>query len=336
MTTLDGAAVPVHTVSVVVPVYGGESHLRQLAEEVAESTTDRVSPDGHVYRVSELLLVDDCGPDRSDEVIRELEATHSWVRGVWLSRNFGQHAATIAGMASSGAEWIVTLDEDGQHDPAEIGVLLDSAMRHQSTLVYAAPVNAAPHTWFRRVTSRVAKRVVNVLSGGQDASVFQSYRLMTGEVGRSVAAYAGSGIYLDVALGWVASVPSTAPVHLREEAGRPSGYRTRTLLSHFWRLVVSSGTRSLRLASLLGVACATLGLLLAGTLVLMRVFGDAPVQGWTSLMVVMLLCTGLLLFVLGIVAEYLGVAVGMAMGKPLYVITQDRARGPLGRGRGRP
>ena len=70
--------------------------------------------------------------------------------------------------------------------------------------MYAKPVNLAPHSAFRRLTSRASKRVINLLSGGADASVFHSYRLMLGEYGRSVAAYAGPGIYLDVALGWVA------------------------------------------------------------------------------------------------------------------------------------
>ena len=86
-------------------------------------------------------------------------------------------------------------------------------------------------------------------SGGNDASIFHSYRLVLGEVGRSVAAYAGAGVYLDVALGWVAGTAATCPVRLRAEGDRPSGYSLRRLLSHFWRMVLTSGTRLLRLVS---------------------------------------------------------------------------------------
>lgn len=320
-----------HTVSIVVPVYRGERHLEALTREIELLTQPQVSPDGSVYRVVELLLVHDCGPDESDRVIRELAAAHAWVQPVWLSRNFGQHPATLAGIASSRGDWIVTLDEDGQHDPADIGVLLDSALRHRSPLVYADPVNKAPHPAFRRLTSRTAKHLVNLLSGGADASVFHSYRLILGEVGRSVAAYAGQGVYLDVALSWVTGSPATAPVRLRDEGERQSGYRPRALLSHFWRMVLTSGTRALRMVSVLGVVVATLGGLLALALVIDHLSGGSDVQGWTSLMVVTLLCSGCVLFALGVIAEYVGVAVGMAMGRPPYLIGSDPAAGPLGR-----
>lgn len=322
-----------HQVSVVIPVYRGEKHLAAVIADIEPLTTTRTSPDGHPFRVVETILVHDCGPDDSARVMRELAAEHSWVRPLWLSRNFGQHAATLAGMASSAGEWIVTLDEDGQHDPSDMGNLLDAAIRDRARLVYARPTNSAPHGPFRRFTSVASKRVVNALSGGADASVFHSYRLMLGEVGRSVAAYAGDGVYLDVALGWVAGHPSTAPVTLRDEGERQSGYSPRTLLSHFWRMVLTSGTRGLRMVSLLGALFAVIGVLLAGWIALDKIVGDAVTAGWTSLMVVLLLCTGAILFFLGVIAEYVGVAVNMAMGKPLYLLTGDPEDGPLGRHR---
>lgn len=333
MTSTESATAPVpdHRVSVVVPVYRGERHLPGLVAEVAELTESRRTADGHPFRVVEMVLVHDCGPDRSDEVIRELAQKYDWVRPVWLSRNFGQHAATLAGIASSGGEWIVTIDEDGQHDPHEIGSLLDAALRHAASLVYAAPVNPAPHPTSRRITSKLSKQVVNLLSPAADAALFHSFRLILGEVGRSVAAYAGQGVYLDVALSWVARTPVTAPVTLRDEGERQSGYRPRTLASHFWRMVLTSGTRGLRLVSMLGVCVAVLGFVLAVVLVVLRLTRGINVQGWTSMMVVTLLCSGATLFALGVVAEYVGVAVNMAMGKPLYLITSDPETGPLGR-----
>ena len=320
-----------HLLSVVVPVYRGERHLRGLIADLQPYTKSCLSTSGHPYRVTEVLLVFDCGPDQSPAVMRDLAAEHDFVRNVWLSRNFGQHAATLAGMASSGGEWIATMDEDGQHDPAYLGDLLDVALAEGAGVVYGRPTNAPPHSFFRNLTSRTAKRAVNLLSQGADASVFQSYRLMLGEVGRSVAAYAGAGVYLDIALSWVAGTASTAPVRLREEGERVSGYSTRTLVSHFWRMVLSAGTRGLRIVSGLGIAFAVVGFLFAVYLVINRLTDDTLIQGWTSLVVVVLLCTGAILFSLGVIAEYVGVAVNMAMGKPLYLITSDPADGPLGR-----
>lgn len=320
-----------HQVSVVIPVYKGESTLPALIAEIAPLTDVVTSPGGSPWTVGEVILVFDNGPDGSAATIRDLEAQYEFVRAVWLSRNFGQHSATLAGMASSGFEWIATIDEDGQHNPVQIGLLIDAALEKQVPLVYAEATNAAPHGPLRNAASRGAKWLVARLAGSRAAVEYQSFRLIVGEVGRSVAAYAGSGVYLDVALGWVAAGSTTAPVELRSEGGRASGYSTRKLIGHFWRLILSSGTRGLRIVSLAGVLFAIAGVVLAIVFVIERVTNGNLPAGFTSLMVVLLVTSGAVLFSLGIIAEYLGVAVNMAMGKPPYLIVSDPDRGPLGR-----
>jgi polyisoprenyl-phosphate glycosyltransferase len=319
-----------HLLSIVVPVYRGADTLDALVAELAPLTTPFCTPRGRTARVTEVLLVHDCGPDNSDDVIRRLAAAHAWVSPVWLSRNFGQHAATLAGMASSGGDWVATLDEDGQHDPTFLGAMLDCAMDEQADVVYAAPVNPAPHGVLRNLASQWAKRSLRWLTGNSDAYYFHSYRLVLGEVARSVAAYAGPGAYLDVALGWVARRIRTCPVRLRSEGGRASGYRFRTLLSHYWHSVLTGGTRLLRAVSLLGLVLATIGFVLALVLVWMRLRHTVGPPGWTSLAVVALITSGAILLALGVIAEYVGVAVHMAMGRPLYVIVSDNHDGPLG------
>jgi len=320
-----------HRISIVIPVFQGEHTLGPLVHEIALLTAPTLTAEGHEFQVIELLLVNDHGPDRSDEVIRELAAKHDFIRPVWLSRNFGQHPATLAGMASSSGDWIVTMDEDGQHDPADIGDFLDVALKEGSQLVYADPVNKPPHNVLRNGTSRLAKWIFSTFLTGASEGTFQSYRLVLGEIGRIVAAYAGSGVYLDVAMGWVAGPAAACPVRLRDEGARQSGYSTRALLSHFVHLVLSSGTRALRMVSALGVLFAVGGIGYAVYLLVVRFASDATPQGWTSTMVVVLVSTGAILFSLGVIAEYVGVAVNMAMGKPLYLIVGDPKDGPLGR-----
>ncbi|HZY01232.1 MAG TPA: glycosyltransferase, partial [Dermatophilaceae bacterium] len=121
------------------------------------------------------------------------------------------------------------------------------------------------------------------------------------------------------------------PVRLRDEGGRPSGYSTRALLSHFVHLVLSSGTRALRLVSALGLLFAVGGIGYAIYLLVVHFTSSTTTQGWTSTMVAVLVSTGVILFSLGVIAEYVGVAVNMAMGKPLYLIVGDPKDGPLGR-----
>jgi polyisoprenyl-phosphate glycosyltransferase len=326
------APAPPHTISVVIPVYQGATTLPGLIAEIAPFFAATTTQDGHSFVVNEVILVHDHGPDTSAATIRALAAEFDQVRPVWLSRNFGQHPATLAGMASTGGDWIVTLDEDGQHDPGYIPAFLDTAMAEQATLVYSAPQNAAPHGRLRNAASTISKTAVVKLLG-TDVSGFQSFRLVLGSVGRSVGAYAGAGVFLDVAMGWVNPSTAFCPVILREEGGRPSGYSPRRLLSHFWRMVLSSGTRGLRAVSLLGAFFALGGVLLAAYIVISRLAGRVDQAGWSSLMVVTLLTAGAVLFALGIIAEYIGIAVNAAIGRPLYLVADDPAHGPLGRPR---
>jgi polyisoprenyl-phosphate glycosyltransferase len=325
-----------HDISVVVPVYRGEWHLPGLVGELQHFTEPFDTPAGNRARIVEVVLVHDNGPDDSPRVMRELAEKHDWVRTVWLSRNFGQHAATLAGMSSTGGDWIATLDEDGQQDPGDIASMLDTAIREQATVVYGDPVNKPPHGTFRNVSSWIAKWLIGHVGGAKEVTKYNSFRLVLGEVGRSVAAYAGSGIYLDVALGWVARPVAMSPVTLREEGDRVSGYTVRTLMSHFWRLALTSGTKALRMVSVLGALLAVLGFAVATLLVVAKLAGVFIEPGWTSIVTILLITSGAILFSLGVLAEYLGVAVNIAMGRPAYLIVSDPAEGPLGRPSGQP
>jgi polyisoprenyl-phosphate glycosyltransferase len=308
----------------VIPVYSGAVTLPGVVKELEQLRSTQETSDGRQFRVDEVLLVWDRGIRGSEEVVRELAACDEWVRPVWLSRNFGQHPATLAGMTSSAGDWIVTIDEDGQHDPAYIGDLLDTAYRDRTQLVYAAPTNRPPHGVLRNAASWLTKWLfVHVLMSSDGPRAFNSYRLILGEAGRSVAAYAGAGVFLDVALSWVVANPSTCPVLMRQEGRPASAYSFRRLLSHFWRLVISSGTRPLRYVSAMGVLFAIFGFGVAINTAIQKIIGDISVPGWTSVFVAVLVLGGAALFALGIIAEYIAASATMAMGKPVYVIVRD-------------
>lgn len=312
-------------VSVVIPVYRGEDTLPALLAELSPYTAVQTTTEGRRFRIAEVLLVWDRGPGRSDEVIRKLNETYDWVRPIWLSRNFGQHAATLAGMTSSGGDWIVTMDEDGQQDPSFIGAMLDEAYAHGAQLVYARPTNPPPHSRLRNAGSRTAKRIFVGMLADQEFEEFNSYRLVLGEVGRSVAAYTGAGVYLDVALSWVVANVSTCPVVSRTEGRPPENYSYRRLLSHFGRLVISSGTKPLIFVSFIGVAFVLLGGLAALWVAWGSFFGNLPINGWASMFVALMVVGGAVMLSLGIIAQYIGAATNMSLGKPLYVVVRDPA-----------
>ena len=320
-----------HTISVVIPVYGGERTLASVVQELDRYREPSRTEMGHVFRVCEVVLAWDHGQDGSERVIRHLESANSHVRAVWLTRNYGQHAATMAGIEASVGDWVVTLDEDGQHDPAFIPKMLDTAMTDQAPLVYARPINKPSHGFLRNTASRVAKVILSSMLGNTSARVHQSYRLVLGSLGRRVVEQTGAGVYLDVALSWIAPTPSTTDVLLRDEGDRVSGYSTRRLFSHFWRMVLTSGTRGLRVVSALGALFAGAGLALTIAIVIAYFAGSDFPHGWASTVIVVLVSSGAILFALGTISEYIGVTVNRALGRPLYVVGEDPHRSALGR-----
>jgi undecaprenyl-phosphate 4-deoxy-4-formamido-L-arabinose transferase len=307
-------------VSIVVLVYQGERTLEPLLAAIEPLTAPGATPRGRRFQGAEVILVHDGAVDNSHAVMESLAARLPFVTNVWLSRNFGQHPATLAGMAATSADWVVTLDEDGQQNPADIGGLLDAAIEVDAPLVYGQALNPPPHGLVRNTLSRLAKGLSAVIVGNRQMAHFNSYRLVRGDIARSLAAYCGHGVYLDVALAWVVGRWATGPVTLRPDRRlRPSGYTFRALFAHFGRLILTAGTRPLRLISVVGFLAVLIGVGLSAVIVWARLRHQIPVQGYTSLIVVICFFSGVVLFSLGIIAEYLALSLTTGMGRPLYV-----------------
>mgnify|MGYP000959901373 CR=1 FL=1 len=313
-------------VSIVIPVYAGEQTLPTVLAEIRPLTEQQTTPGGLNFRVCEVILVHDCGPDRSDAVLEQIALTCPFARIVWLSRNYGQHAATMAGMASATGDWVVTIDEDGQQNTADIGRMLDVAHQASLQLVYARPTNPPPHGWLRNFASRSAKRIAARLLGSDGKVLFNSYRLIDGETARTLAAYCGHGVYLDVGLFWMVGRIGSCPVQLRSELEPRSSYSWLKLLHHFWTLILTSGTRPLRLITLMGVVSLFLAFGLSAYAIYGKYFTNDTVPGWTSLLIVISAFSGVILMSLGVIAEYLAITLGIAMGRPLYVVSSRPTR----------
>lgn len=315
----------VESISVVVPVYLGEKTLEKLVSEItylkfSEKTQNPLN-------ILEIILVWDGAKDNSAEVMKSLAQNNPLVKNVWLSRNFGQHAATLAGVARSRGDWIVTLDEDGLHSPNDIKKLLNTGLNGSFQLVYGVSETEAPHNSFRNKTSKFAHWIFKSFLGNENRGDFSSFRLIRGDVGRSLSAYCGAGVYLDVALQWVTLTSGTCPVSLREEWRPPHSYNSSRLLSHFRRLVLSSPGTPLRAISLMGIFTIFLSLGLTGYALYQKLTGNVPVQGWTSLFILTAFLFGVLMVSIGILAEYIGLILSISMGKPLYLV-QGKAPQP--------
>lgn len=315
-----------HHISVVIPVYQGELTIEVLVNEISTYFQPAKTIGGLEIVVSEILLVHDCGPDRSDIVLKKLAQSYPQIKLIWLTRNFGQHAATLAGMSSATGDWVITMDEDGQHDPRDIPKLLDLALDRDLQLVYAQPLNKPPHGFIRNLTSRLSKRIIHLLMGNNIIEYFHSYRLIRGDVARSLAAYCAQGVFLDIGLLWIAGRIGQCQLNMRSEGLRSSGYTYGRLLSHFWKMLLTGGTRPLRFITILGFISVVIALFIGFYVLYEKMVGKVDIQGWTSIVIIISFFSGCILVSLGMIAEYLAVSMRISMGKPLYVISSSCSR----------
>ena len=321
------------SVSVVVPVYAGEEFLTVLIgrlERVRQDWRDRQTP----MELSEVILVDDSAIDGSPAIVDRLAATHGWVTALHLMRNFGQHAATIAGVLHSSGDWVVTMDEDLQHAPEEIETLMKQAVRKGADIIYAKPVSAVHEARSRDWASRGFKRLMVLLTGNPNIAHFNSYRLLRGSLARAASSVCGYDTYFDVALSWYTKRVEIRRLELKDQRfidnGR-SGYSVSRLLTHARRLLTSSQVKIIRIFGVVGMVVVAASLFLGLVLFLQKTLAPSTIAatGWTSLMLAILFFGGVVTFLISLALEYLSYLVQAAHGKPIFFTVDRSIDGPL-------
>ncbi|SCD22795.1 glycosyltransferase family 2 protein [Brucella inopinata] len=328
------------SVSIIVPVYSGEAYLRQLCQRV-DRVRSRLIDDGAPFQICELIFVEDGAKDASGAVIDDLGSKFDWVKPFHLSRNFGQHAATVAGIMKSSGDWVVTMDEDLQHPPEEIEGLLAKVVRLGGDVVYANPEEAVHQSFMRDWTSKTFKFVMVRLSGNRNITVFNSFRLIRGSIAREASQACGHSTYFDMALSWFTQRVSNVTMLLKDErfieTGK-SGYSLKSLFSHARRLLFSTQVKALRIGSAIGGLAVCLAFLFSLVVVVAKLLAPSviPVTGWASLMITTMFFGGVSIFLTGLVIEYISILIMDTHGKPLYNFvdrTSDKVLADYFRGR---
>ncbi len=317
------------TVSVVVPVYAGEAYLPRLIDEL-ESVRRRWEIAAAPMRLLEVFLVDDNARDNSAAVIDRIAAEKDWVTALHLSRNFGQHAATIAGILRTRGDWIATMDEDLQHPPSRLDDLLRAAAAHGHDIVYANAEDAVHETLIRDFSSRFFKKAIEVITINPSARYFNSFRLVRGGLARAASETCRHDSYLDVTLSWFTKRIGTVRMRLKDDrviGGGGSGYRLKSLLSHARRMLMASHIKYLRLAGLFGFFVVILSALASVLLLIQKLFlaDSVPVTGWTSLSLITIFFGGITAFLVGIALEYISFLVLNSRGMPLFFIVDRKS-----------
>jgi glycosyltransferase involved in cell wall biosynthesis len=299
------------SISVVVPVYNSASILPQLI--------GRLEPVlGSLCLNYEAILVNDGSQDQSWETIQRLCKSYSWVRGINLMRNYGQHNTLLCGINAAQFETVLTMDDDLQNPPEEIPKLI-ARLSENYDVVYGAADSGRQGFW-REAASHITRWVLRRAMKVPAANDVSSFRVIRASVCRAFSQYRSPFVSLDVLLSWATSRFAVERVHQAQRYSGTSTYTFRKLLVHALTMFTGFSTWPLRLASLVGFGFTALGLAMLCFVLGRYLFLGGSVPGFPFLASAIAIFSGAQLFALGIIGEYMARLYYRMMERPPYVI----------------
>ena len=295
-------------ISVVVPVYNS-----RVTAEIAARVAAVFATRAETY---ELIFIDDLSPD--PEVWRALTAqaaANPSVRAVQLTRNFGQHAATLCGLREARGEFVITMDDDLEHNPEDIPAFL--ATRDHDIVI--AQFRAKQHGPLKRASSRIKGLFDRIILGKPRHIQFSSFRMLSRVVVDGMLAIRTAHPLIPALMLHVSrDVAGVALDHSRRKVGR-SNYTMFKRLRLFSDLVIHNSSLVLRVVGNLGILLAVASFVLAGWVLYRKLWHGVPLAGWSSLFTAQLLIGGVLLFAVGITGEYLIRIIESSEARPTYI-----------------
>ncbi|HET9915254.1 MAG TPA: glycosyltransferase family 2 protein [Anaerolineales bacterium] len=296
--------------SVVVPVYKGETLIEPLVVQLG-----RVLPT--FAENYEVILVNDGSPDHSWQVIQRLAREYTWVRGICMMRNYGQHNATLCGVRAACYEVIVTMDQDLQHPPEEIPLLL-AKLDEGYDVVYGAP-RKLPQALWRNVMTAAIKWILAKVIGLPSVHNVSAFRAFRTNLRDAFVNFQSPSLILDVLLSWGTTRFTSVQVDIVQ--AERTNYNLTMLIRTAMLILIGYSTLPLRFASWLGFAMTLFGLGVF-VYVLIVYFTAGSLPGFPFLASIIALFSGAQLFALGIFGEYLARMFDRSMDRPPYVIQE--------------
>jgi len=297
--------------SIVIPVYRSEKILPELVRLIELELKGSLS-------TFEIILVNDCSPDESGRVVEDLTQKYAFVRGLDLAINTGQHNAVMAGLKHASGEVIVLMDDDLQHSPKYILPLYEE-IRAGFDICYSK-FEKQQHPLWKRLGSAFTNLVSSYLLNKPKNLYLSSFKAISKFIRDEVVTYDGPYAYVD---GLILSYSSNYKVidveHISRYSGE-GGYNLKSSVSLWLKMTTSFSIAPLRLASLFGFSLSGVGFFYAIYIVIKNIFYEVAVEGWSSIIVVFLVTSGIQLVMLGVIGEYVGRAYLKLNGKPQFVI----------------
>lgn len=306
------------SISVVIPVYNSESSLPQLIQRLQTVLASITSE-------FEAVLVNDGSRDRSWQIIQQLTANYPWVRGINLSRNYGQHNALLCGIRAARGMVIVTMDDDLQHPPEELPKLL-AKMEEGFDVVYGFP-EEQQHGLLRDAASEITKLALRNSMGVQTARHVSAFRAFRAQTREAFANYHGPFVSIDVLLTWGTSRFCALAVRHDPRVLGASNYTVFKLFTHAMNMITGFSTWPLQAANLIGFCCTAFGVAILLFVVGRYFLFGTTVPGFTFLASTIAIFSGAQLLALGIIGEYLARMHFRMMDRPAYSVREEASGG---------
>jgi dolichol-phosphate mannosyltransferase len=301
-------------ISIVVPVYKAENCLDELYRRLVLAL-ETITPD------FEIVLVEDCGGDRSWEIIKRLSAQDARVRGIQFSRNFGQHYGITAGLDYCNGDWVVVMDCDLQDRPEEIPRLYAKAQEGYDIVLARRGKRQDP--LLKRCTSWLFYKLFSYLADIEYDAQTGNFRIMSRKVVVNFRRMREQLRFFGGLVQWMGFSSANIDV---EHAERLKGNSTYTL-SKLWKLasetIIAYSDKPLRLAIRFGFTMAFLAFCYGVYIFSRALFYGSPIEGWSSLIVSIYFIGGIIIALLGIIGIYLGRTYDETKKRPLYLILRS-------------
>lgn len=297
--------------SVISPIYKGEKMLDELVSRI-ETSVETFTKD------YEIILVNDCSPDDSWNRIKEICAKDKKVKGVNLSRNFGQHYAITAGLTESTGEWIVVMDCDLQDRPEEIPNLYQKAQEGYDTVL--AQRIERKDGYFKRLSSILFNATFAFLTDQDQDKTVGNFGIYHRQVINAVLSMGDSVRWFPLMVKWVGFNITYLPVEHAERAEGKSSYSFRRLFSVASDNMIAFSNKPLRLMLQFGFFVVVISVLVALFYLGRYLSGGIAVDGFTTMVLSMWILGGIIIMMIGMTGIYIGKTFDKTKGRPIYII----------------
>ena len=301
-------------ISFVIPCYRSEHTLPHVIAEIEQKMKEMSQYEYDVF------LINDCSPDNTLEVVWELCETHDNIKGISFAKNFGQHAALMAGLRHSDGDYVVCLDDDGQTPADEVDKLIDK-LEEGYDAVYAK-YDHKQHSSFRNLGSKVNELMTRVLLEKPKELYISSYFAVRRFVVEDMIRYGNSYPYvIGLVLRATKNITNVSVNHREREEGT-SGYTLKKLLGLWFNGFTAFSVKPLRIATAIGCGCAGIGFLYGLYTIMKRLLNPAVPMGFSALMSATVFFGGMIMILLGMIGEYIGRIYISLNNSPQYVIRE--------------